>query len=57
MLDSNALVSALTETHLSPDILDAEVQIEGYTLFRADRILRSHGGVAMYAVNEVIEKF
>ena len=39
---------ALTETHLHRDILDAEVKIQNYEIFRTDRRDRSHGGVAIY---------
>ena len=39
----------LTETHLKPEILSAEVRIEGYSLYRSDRGPgKSHGGVAIY---------
>lgn len=38
----------LTETHLKPYILDAEVNIENYTAFRADRADRIRGGSAIY---------
>ena len=47
--ESNAPFVVLTETHLKPDILSAEVKIEGYSLYRADRgPNKSHGGVAIY---------
>ena len=38
----------LTETHLNSLIFDAEVEVEGYNIHRADRILRKQGGVAVY---------
>ena len=38
----------LTETHLFKDIYDAEVQINHYNLYRADRIKRKCGGTAIY---------
>ena len=45
----------LTETHLKPEILDAEVRIEGWSLYRADRgPEKSHGGVAIYLRNDLI---
>ena len=45
-LESNAPFIVLTETHLKPEILDAEVKIEGWSLYRADRGPgKSHGGV------------
>ena len=44
---------ALTETWLNENILDAEIQINGYQLFRKDRDRRICGGVAIY----IMEKF
>ena len=38
----------LTETHLKPYILDAEVSIPEYNLLRADRANRRNGGVVIY---------
>ena len=38
----------LAETHLNKDIVDAEINIKNFTLFRADRTGRSHGGVTVY---------
>ena len=46
--ESNSPFICLTETHLTPDVLDAEISIEGYNLFRSDRLNRSHGGVCTY---------
>ncbi len=54
---------AVTESHLSDDILDAEVtrEIPGYDILRCDRLDRSHGGVAAYIRSDlsgdIIEKF
>ena len=39
---------ALTETHLKSRHFDAEVNINGYNIFRADRIKRHQGGSALY---------
>ncbi|KAK8371789.1 hypothetical protein O3P69_015569 [Scylla paramamosain] len=49
----NSVFLALTETHLTRDHLDAEIAIDGYTIFRADRINRSHGGVINYIRNDM----
>ena len=38
----------LTETHLKPEIKDAEVAIDQYSCFRADRKERPQGGVIIY---------
>ena len=54
-MESNAPFIVLTETHLKPDILDAEVKIEGWSLYRADRGPdKTHGGVAIYLRNDLI---
>ena len=45
-------VVALTETHLSQDIDDNEINIENYTLFRIDRN-RHGGGIAIYCRSEL----
>ena len=46
----NALVVAVTETWLSPDVLDSEVthNFPNYSLLRCDRESRQGGGVALY---------
>ena len=53
---TNAPFICLTETHLTPSILDAEVSITGYDLFRSDRMERSHGGVATYVRKDLAVK-
>ena len=51
----NSPLIAITESWLSPDILDAEVerQIPGFRIIRADRIDRICGGVAAYLRNDI----
>ena len=44
---------ALTESHLNPEILDAEVTLKNYTSFRTDRKNRTHGGVITYIRNDI----
>ena len=44
----NSIGISLTETWLSEDISDAEIYIDGYESFRADRINRIRGGTALY---------
>ena len=52
--DDNVPFVALQETHLTPDVLGAEVHLEGYTLYRSDRAGgRSHGGVALYVRDDL----
>ena len=47
---SRALLVAVTETWLCPDIMDSEVthNFPGYSLLRCDRQGRQGGGVALY---------
>lgn len=45
-------VFAVTETWLSTDILDCEVDIDGYDLYRRDRDTRG-GGVAIYVKSSI----
>ena len=54
--ESNSPFICLTETHLNPEILDAEIQIDGYNLFRSDRLNRSHGGVCIYVRKDLAVK-
>ena len=51
---SNLLI--VTESHLNNNILDAEIQMEGYDLIRGDRKERSHGGVAIYTSSNIISE-
>ena len=45
----------LTETHLTSSILDAEVSIPGYIMFRTDRSeSRTHGGCTIYIRDDLI---
>ncbi|GAA47590.1 hypothetical protein CLF_100556 [Clonorchis sinensis] len=39
---------AFTETWLTPDVSDAEISIDGYSIFRADSKRGRAGGVALY---------
>ena len=50
----NAPFISLTETHLNSEILDAEINIPGYTPYRCDRIGRSHGGVCTFVRNDLV---
>ena len=51
----------LTETWLDDTILDGELNIPGYVIYRSDRVIRQHGGVAIYVENNItvssIERF
>ena len=57
MLEINhSLGIGLTETWLSEDIENAEIQIEDYSIYRADRGYRSRGGVAAYFRSDLLCK-
>ena len=48
-VQSNSSMIVMTETHLTSSILDAEIHIPGYVIYRADRDeSRTHGGCAVY---------
>ena len=47
-VETSPLFMCVTESHLTDEILTAEVQIEDYTLHRTDRLNRSGGGVCIY---------
>lgn len=46
--ESNPLFFCITETHLNADILEAEINIQDYTVARTDRSNRDGGGVCIY---------
>ena len=45
------MLIALTETHLTSGVKDAEVNIRSYTPFRTDRESRNDGNVMLYITN------
>ena len=48
-IENETVILALTESHLRSEIKDAEVHIDGFQLFRADRTEGSaRGGVVVY---------
>ena len=50
---TGSFLIVLTETWLQPDVLDAEVSIPGYKLYRQDRVGISHGGVCMFIREDI----
>ena len=44
----NCTILALTETYLNASIYDAEIFMEGFQLYRADKDQRQKGGEALY---------
>ena len=51
--EMNAGVIMLTESHLNKDIIDAEVKISGFDIYRTDRINFKNGGVAIFIRTEL----
>lgn len=50
---SNYSIIALTETWLKPCIADAQVILEKYNVFRADRLHRGRGGALLYIKKDI----
>ena len=42
-----------TETGLTSDVIDAEVNIPGYSVFHSDQNWRTHGDVAFYLKSDL----
>ena len=53
MVNKGTIIAAITETHLHAEMLEAEVQIKGYQIFRSDRVERTQGGVAIYVRDDI----
>ena len=45
---------ALAETWLKDDITEAEINIENYNVYRADRQRSAHGGVLLYVHEKIV---
>ena len=45
---NNSIIISLTKSHLCDKILDSEVQLDGWSHVRSDRIKRSGGGVITF---------
>ena len=52
-LELNSFMLVATETHLKQEIKDAEIYIDGFILYRADRKNRPKGGVAIYLRKDI----
>ena len=50
--DKNAIIMAITESHLSEGILDSEISIKGWAHVRADRDNWIGGGVIVYVKDD-----
>ena len=44
----------ITETHLKPEVLDAEIHIQNYEVYRSDRADREKGGTAIYVHDSIV---
>merc|ERR1711954_168508 len=53
-LMNNFLLISLTETHLSPNILDVDINIQDLNILRQDRKDRTHGGVLIYIKKQFV---
>ena len=51
--ENNAGLLILTESHLTKDVCDAEVAIDGFEIFRSDREGYRNGGVIIYAKSHI----
>ena len=49
--DKRTMFIGLCETFLNSDILDSEVQMDGFSIFRTDRNNLIGGGVCLYVNN------
>ena len=50
-------IICVTETMFSSDILDAEVHIRNYNVFRSDRVGGQGGGSCIYVRNTISAEF
>lgn len=55
MKSTGASVAVITETHFKQKHTDSVIGIEGYSVFRRDRIDRRGGGVAQLYVHSNIQ--
>ena len=46
--ENNAIMIALTESHLKDRVSDHEIHIDGFSLIRSDRSVREGGGIVSY---------
>lgn len=53
MLERKPMIVLLSETHVTSDISNSEIEISGYTLVCCNSHSRHTGGVAMYIKNEL----
>ena len=51
--NENAYLVSISESWLEEGILDAELKIPGFTVYRSDRKLRNRGGVCVYIRSDI----
>ncbi len=51
--DSDPHIIGITESWANKDISDVELRLEGYVMFRKDRMGRRRGGVLLYVKESV----
>ena len=51
--DRQIIFAGVTESHLNDNILDAEIQVPDFNIFRQDRSDRKGGGVLMLVHNSI----
>ena len=51
--NNEASVVCFSETHLSSNIIDSDLLLNGYNLFRRDRLNKSGGGIAAYVNRDI----
>ena len=52
-IEQKALIISLTESHLNEGVKEAEINIEGFNIFRKDRTSNIKGGVITYLKNDL----
>ena len=53
--DSDPHIIGITESWANKDITDAELGLEGYVMFRKDRMGRRGGGVLLYVKDTIYQ--
>ena len=54
--NENYIFLAITETWLTDQIMDTEINLDGFIIHRQDRLERKHGGVALYVNETTVSK-
>ena len=57
MRQNNVIFAVITETWLDSSVLDSEIYIKGYNIYRSDRMHRKRGGTCIYVRNDIHFRF